>query len=46
MDPTLTGIVTCLNSTYLVVHGTIKILNRCGFTVCFEKVVDDEIELG
>jgi hypothetical protein len=45
MDPTLTGVITCLNSTYLVVHGTIKILNRCGFTVCFEKVVKAQVVL-
>ena len=43
MDPTLTGIVTCFNSTYLIIHGVHKIMKKCGLTVCFEKEDGDEI---
>jgi len=44
MEPTLAGIATCLNSAYLVIHGTFKIVNRFCPTVCFEAIPEEDID--
>lgn len=33
----LPAFATCLNSTYLVIHGTLKIMNKCGVSICVER---------
>lgn len=38
---TFVGFLTVVNSTYLLFHGTLKILNRCGFTLCIERHIED-----
>ncbi len=42
---TFLGLLTFINSMYLVTHGSLKIMNRCGVTVCIDKVPEDESNL-
>ena len=44
MEPTIAAIATCANSIYLAIHGTLKILNRCGISLCIDKIDLDQDE--